>query len=484
LIFSEVAVSCADCHDDIHQGELGLRCDNCHTPFSWENRRELFEEHSRTNFPLIGVHANVDCEACHYSPQKQDISRLPIECEGCHLEVFLSSKNPNHQAAQFSENCEQCHLLQALRWENTTFQHLGEFKLEGAHNRIECIDCHTDVYAGTSKDCYPCHTQVYQQTTDPNHKTFGFLTECQLCHTTTNWETSSFDHLAVTGFPLIGAHQQAPCISCHVNNQTTGLPLECYGCHQSDYTTAADPNHVINNFDKNCLACHSENAWSPSSFDHNNSAFPLTGAHLTVLCIDCHQSGYAGTPTDCYSCHDDDYIAVQDPNHVTNNFSRDCLVCHNDVAWTPATFDHAATAFPLTGAHQTVLCIDCHQSGYAGTPTDCYSCHDDDYQNAQNPNHIAAGFPQQCETCHNTSNWNQTTWNHDILYFPIYSGSHQGEWTVCADCHVDPNNYLTFECILCHEHNDPIDLLDKHRGVAGYQYLSTACYNCHPTGEN
>jgi nitrate/TMAO reductase-like tetraheme cytochrome c subunit len=244
-----------------------------------------------------------------------------------------------------------------------------------------------------------------------------------------------------------------------------------------------DPNHVQNNFSHDCTQCHSTSGWEPATFDHNQTQFPLTGAHLNLQCIDCHANGYTGTPTDCFSCHDNDYNSVTDPNHVQNNFSHDCTLCHSTNAWEPATFDHNQTQFPLSGAHLNLQCIDCHANGYTGTPTDCYSCHSNDYNSTTNPNHVAAGFPTQCETCHNTSNWTQTTWNHDAQYFPIYSGRHQGEWTVCADCHVDPNNYSVFECIFCHEHNDPNELQSQHQGVSGYQYVSTACYNCHPNGE-
>ncbi|PJA28873.1 MAG: hypothetical protein CO189_03905, partial [candidate division Zixibacteria bacterium CG_4_9_14_3_um_filter_46_8] len=151
--------------------------------------------------------------------------------------------------------------------------------------------------------------------------------------------------------------------------------------------------------------------------------------------------------------------------------------------WSPATFDHNLTDFPLTGAHISVPCIECHANGYSGTPTNCYSCHQDDYNNTSDPNHQAAGFPITCESCHNTISWNQTTWNHDALYFPIYSGKHRNKWDICADCHVNSNDFTVFECIFCHEHNRQ-DMDSEHNDVPGYQYLSSACYNCHPRGES
>jgi hypothetical protein len=92
------------------------------------------------------------------------------------------------------------------------------------------------------------------------------------------------------------------------------------------------------------------------------------------------------------------------------------------------------------------------------------------------------GFPTTCVPCHNTTAWEPSTWDHDNQYFPIFSGRHQQEWSNCADCHLIPNDFTSFECIFCHEHNQQDTDLD-HDEVPGYQYNSQACYNCHPRGE-
>ena len=240
-------------------------------------------------------------------------------------------------------------------------------------------------------------------------------------------------------------------------------------------------SHTQNNFDHSCLICHNTTAWQPSTFNHNTTGFPLTGAHIPLQCISCHANGYINTPADCYSCHQANYIGVADPNHVQDNFSHDCIQCHTTSNWTQVTFNHNLTAFPLTGAHVSVVCQLCHASGFDNTPIDCIACHQSDYNNTTNPNHQSAGFPTQCLSCHNTSAWVPSTWNHDALYFPIYSGNHRGRWSTCADCHVNPNNFQVFECIFCHEHNRA-DTDSHHQNVSGYQYVSTACYNCHPRG--
>jgi hypothetical protein len=175
-----------------------------------------------------------------------------------------------------------------------------------------------------------------------------------------------------------------------------------------------------------------------------------------------------------------DYNLTTNPNHVSAGFPQDCTICHNTAAWTPAVFNHNQTKFPLTGAHITVPCTNCHISGiFAGTPTDCYSCHSKEYASTTDPNHAAAGFPKDCTQCHTTSSWSGAVFNH--TQFPIYSGAHAGQWTTCGDCHTNSSNYSVFSCIDCHAHSKTTTDA-QHRGVANYVYNSANCYACHPNG--
>jgi hypothetical protein len=162
-------------------------------------------------------------------------------------------------------------------------------------------------------------------------------------------------------------------------------------------------------------------------------------------------------------------------------FSTNCTTCHNTTAWQPSTYNHSVTGFPLTGLHVGVRCLTCHATQYHGTSTDCYSCHASAYNSTTNPVHSSAHFPTTCQTCHTTSGWTPANWNHDTQFFPIYSGSHQGKWTNCTDCHTVSTDYSVFECINCHAHSKTSTDSD-HRGVNNYQYNSAACYNCHPRG--
>ena len=97
-----------------------------------------------------------------------------------------------------------------------------------------------------------------------------------------------------------------------------------------------------------------------------------------------------------------------------------------------------------------------------------------------NPNHVTANFPTDCASCHNENAWVPSSFDHDGLYFPIYSGEHEGEWNACTDCHTNPNNYAVFTCITCHTNPQTNN---EHNGVGGYSYNSPACLACHPQGE-
>ncbi len=470
--------TCYACHQTDFQGTTNPNhatnnfsqvCTGCHTTTAW--LPSTFN-HSTTAFALTGAHTLLTCISCHSA----GYVNTPSACYACHQTDFQGATNPNHVTNNFSQVCTGCHTTTA--WLPSTFNHsTTAFALTGAHTSLTCISCHSAGYVNTPSTCYACHQTDFTATTNPNHVTNNFSQVCTSCHTTTAWLPSTFNH-STTAFALTGAHTSLTCISCHSAGYVN-TPTACYACHQTDFTATTNPNHVTNNFSQVCTGCHTTTAWLPSTFNHSTTAFALTGAHTSLTCISCHSAGYVNTPTACYACHQTDFTATTNPNHVTNNFSQVCTGCHTTTAWLPSTFNHSTTAFALTGAHTTLTCISCHSAGYLNTPTACYACHKPDYDATTNPDHQGANFPTSCQTCHSTSNWTTTTWNHDSQYFRIYSGKHSGRWNICADCHTNSSNYAIFECIYCHAHPQAATNSD-HSGVSNYQYQSAACYRCHP----
>ena len=469
--------NCISCHQTDYNNapnhqtqKYPTTCEMCHSTSAWTPSSF---NHQTTAFPLTGAHTTVQCSSCHTN----GFTNTPTDCYSCHQNDYNNTKDPNHVTGNFSKVCSDCHSTSS--WDNATVDHnKTAFPLTGAHVNVSCSNCHTNGYSNTPIQCYACHTSSYT-TAVPSHTAAGISTECQSCHNTSAWNPSDFKHIT-TGFDLTGQHKTLDCSACHKGTTSGSIP-NCISCHQTDYNNA--PNHQTQRYPTTCEMCHSTSAWIPSSFNHQTTAFPLTGAHTTVQCSSCHTNGFTNTPTDCYSCHQNDYNNTTDPNHQQSGFPKECQTCHSTTSWSGATFDHSTTGFQLTGAHTTVQCSSCHTNGYSNTPTDCYSCHKTNYDNTNNPNHTAAGFPTTCAQCHNTTNWNDAVFDHDNQYFPIYSGSHKGRWNTCADCHTNSSNYMIFECINCHEHNKT-DTDNHHRGVRNYVYSSDACYSCHPRGRS
>ena len=476
--FQGLSIQCYSCHQKTYQQTTApkhstpafpVQCEQCHTINSWLGAKF---DHSATGFALTGMHATLDCAACHVGGRYQG---TPAACVGCHLPDYQKATNPNHAALGLSQTCQMCHTTAA--WQPANFNHdsVG-FPLTGGHAKLQCDQCHTNGnFNLSSTACVGCHLKDYQGTTNPNHIASGIPQQCQVCHTTVGWSPATYDH-AKSGWPLTGAHAQVQCGQCHVNGNYNITNTACATCHLKDYQGTTNPNHASAGFPQQCEVCHNTSNWNNATFNHAATGWPLTGAHANVQCAQCHANGnYNLTSTPCVSCHLKDFQATTNPNHVATGLPQQCDVCHSTAAWTPATFNHNNTSFPLTGAHTTVACANCHvNNNYTSLPTDCYGCHRTDYQGTTNPNHVSAGFPTSCATCHTTTTWLNATFNH--TYFPMNHGGANG---VCATCHTNPNDYSVFQCTNCHAKTNTDN---NHRGVGGYVYNSVNCYNCHRNG--
>jgi hypothetical protein len=207
------------------------------------------------------------------------------------------------------------------------------------------------------------------------------------------------------------------------------------------------------------------------------------GVHSNTDCQKCHKSEslhrYDVLGVECIDCHRDNYISTTNPNHSTSGLSTECSQCHNiySLTWNGAGFNHSQ--FPLTLGHSNLQCIKCHtNNNYSNTSSECYSCHQANYNSATNPIHNGGCYSKNCTVCHTTNpGWRPVNFNHNN-FFPISSGKHAG--ISCAECHTNPAN-CTFSCIDCHEHNKA-EMDNEHNDENGYIWSSPACYNCHPRG--
>jgi hypothetical protein len=268
-VYQGLPSECVDCHlDDYNattdpnhqQSGFPTTCQVCHTPTSWEDA--TFDH----PFPLQGEHATLDCQDCH----ADGYTGTPTDCVGCHQTDYNGADNPNHIAAGFSTDCDDCHGYADPNWQSGSYPHTV-WPLLGNHASQQCTTCHVnDVYQGLPSDCVDCHLDDYNGTSDPNHATAGFPTDCVLCHSPADpsWSDGDFNHV---WFPInSGPHVVAECSDCH-RNPLNFLEFSCTsgGCHPQ----------------------------GPTNQDHSEV------------------QGYAWDSALCYACHPDGRSEFRSPRH-------------------------------------------------------------------------------------------------------------------------------------------------------------------------
>ncbi|HEY3705804.1 MAG TPA: cytochrome c3 family protein [Terracidiphilus sp.] len=152
VLFHFSQVSCATCHQDVHQGQFARRmavrnaqgkllgCEACHSTREWKDL--IGFNHAQTSFPLLGSHQAVSCVDCHKPPEGDltlahvNFASAPAKCSDCH-------NNPH--ADQFEKqalDCASCH--NTNQWRPSLFDHQRtQFSLRGGHEHVPCAVCHT-----------------------------------------------------------------------------------------------------------------------------------------------------------------------------------------------------------------------------------------------------------------------------------------------------------------------------------------------------
>lgn len=332
LVFDATPNDCLSCHTDVHEQSVGNDCVRCHSTQNWLvfNVPEI---HESNGFPLIGAHFSVNCIECHQGDSGLIFTPRGNECIECHQTDFIATTSPNHTASGFSTDCTECHSPTGTGWSSDGFIH-DFFPLTGGHNIQDCSRCH-DVtnFSDISPECVYCHNDDYVGTTNPNHTSAGFSTDCAECHSTgPGWTPASINH---DFFPLTGGHNINDCMACHIGGNFTNTPTECVACHQDDFNTTTDPNHQAANFPTDCASCHTTNpGWTPATFDHDGQYFPIySGRHDNEwnACTDCHTNPNDYSVYTCVTCHTIGETA--DAHDGVNGYvyeSTACLQCHPD----------------------------------------------------------------------------------------------------------------------------------------------------------
>ena len=406
---------CADCHKE----HIGREADIVRF-------QEASFAHDAVGYGLEGAHGSLTCSDCHNRTLIRDpvVRRfkaaggaldatflgLATSCVACH-----GSSGPHNR--QFEDRgCEACHTQDDWEGADLYDHDNARFRLTGLHETAQCASCHREERGAsegafqrfrplTFGTCTACHEDTH----------LGSMgTVCTTCHSTAGWDRiprsefeEGFDH-ARTAFELVGVHAEVDCSSCHQppdagtdqisirfssRRRTSSYPAPlvedgCLSCHLNRHE--GEFEDASSAFE--CGACHTDYAWTPSTFDlfrHEQTSFELQGAHLAVSCASCHvpewptQAGWRfslGTPN-CTQCHQED-----DP-HGGQFEERACTACHSEETFRIAEFDHDATGYMLEGAHLDAACESCHLSEttsdggpavrYRPVPRECESCHGD-----------------------------------------------------------------------------------------------------------
>ena len=461
-------------------------------------------ELSKSHMKFEGIS---NCQQCHESGKELSGAK----CLACHVEIKMEMDlRRGFHFLNASASCITCHKehlgrdAKITQFDETQFDH-GKtgFPLSGRHAELKCDQCHTPgnikaapvqkiltetphkTFLGLEQRCQSCHADRHQGAVG---------TDCQSCHGVSSWKPAlSFDH-AKTKFALAAKHKQVECAKCHegMRAKGPGEPIlfatkgftDCTPCH-------ANP-HGAKFAERACRTCHTPEGWAATkSFNHSQTAFPLTGKHATVLCVRCHTRMGVGKGAavsfatkdfrDCKPCHTSP--------HGPGLSAGACKSCHETSSWAaPGSrpFDHTLTRFRLEGKHATLKCDQCHKQAPKATFASkymiafdrCTNCHED-YHGGQ----FEKKYGNDCARCHSVQAFKPSMFTiamHADARLPL-TGAHVA--VACAACHTprnatgNPNvQYVGIfaECQACHQ--------DIHGGQFDRDG-KTVCAVCHsPNG--
>lgn len=442
---------------------------------------------------LSNAHAKLEgmsnCTQCHTLGSKVSNDK----CLACHKEIKgLVDKREGYHASKDvkGKDCATCHSdhngrkFDMVRFDEKNFNHsLAGYKLEGAHAKVDCRQCHKpdnvddpnlkkrkETFLGMGKQCLDCHDDYHQK---------SLANDCAKCHGMDDFKPAvKFNHDR-TDFALVGKHKTVDCKECHKMELRNGKNFQhfadvpaknCNACHNDPHAS-----HLGND----CKQCHTEqgfgNLGSLARFNHGKTNFPLKGSHKKVDCASCHSMS-AATPLNvfqdrlgvktnaCATCH-------KDPHE--GKFGEDCAGCHNESSFTKMAigklddFNHALTGFELAGKHAAVDCKKCHTADSFTEPlphNTCAACHSD-YHEGQ---FASVEKPLDCADCHTVDGFGESSFSleqHAQTKFPL-DGAHVA--TPCFACHLRSENV-----------GEVSNLPDVGQAKWRFRNIGERCVDCH-----
>jgi hypothetical protein len=415
-----------------------------------------------------------------------------------------------------------------------------------------CTQCHGGRREPMSAQCGDCHRDVAWLAA----RNRGFhgaarvkAQACESCHpdhagpdfAMVKWPDGGrerFDHRRA-GWALAQSHAEAACADCHLaryevspaarlaagkgGGEFTGLEIACASCHEDIHRGGLDAG---------CTACHDAGKWAATpGFDHDTTAYALTGKHAEVKCDDCHLAPrlapkrdgtghlvpvYSPVPAaSCAACHADPHKGA---------LGAGCADCHGTRGFgivDRERFAHDRTRYPLRGRHAAAACADCHgdfSTAALKKPAfaTCATCHADAHRGTA----TLAGRPADCAACHSVSGFTPAAYgaaDHAKGAYPL-EGKHGAvkcaachargaavpvaAWgsarvvlrppsAGCLDCHADPHagRLAGQACAACHDvrgfRPSTVDVAAHARFGFALEgaHRATPCTGCHAGGD-
>jgi hypothetical protein len=345
--FRGAGTTCASCHADAHEGELGSTCETCHSPKTF---RVTTFAHPKSPELFAGQHAPLACAACHKPAVPGPplpaaatgtanrgkvlgvkFKTTPTACASCHADPHLG---------QVGTECKACHSVAAPKFAPDLFVHTrSRFLLAGKHQQVACAKCHRAEAAafpagqgtavrlnGLATDCRSCHADIHLGQVGP---------ACETCHSAETFEITKYQHRRPAATFFAGGHQKPKCAACHKSVtgpfpsgegtavRLTGLATTCQSCH-------ADVH--LGQVGAACETCHTVEAFRVTKYQHRRPPPDFfVGRHLRARCDACHKPVTAEFPsgrgtavkftleTRCVACHVDVHRGAM---------GQDCQQCH------------------------------------------------------------------------------------------------------------------------------------------------------------
>jgi hypothetical protein len=315
------------------------------------------------------------------------------------------------------------------------------------------------------------------------------------------------------------------CAKCHDPKTAWGKKppfARCEDCHHDAHAGKA----LLGGKAAACASCHDVSGFTKSTMlvsAHDQTGYPLEGAHVRAACGSCHTRAPAGAGSvaalgssrvrlqmpfaACTDCHGDPHRrsfasagtsaaqavspkgaprgAAAKPGRrretASSRVGSACLACHDMSRFVPARYDakaHGASAYPLLGAHLATPCSACHGELIARPPAhstvaadsaglrvlrfvDTRRKCDQCHTNPHGQQFAGRAGGEACETCH------------DLAAFAPASRFDHGQG---SGFHLEGEHAKT-PCSGCHKPAKDPDNVTRTR----WKPVPRACEACHGT---